>query len=54
MWRAGGGGGGDITYKDIYSPVALKCTQEFVLVAFHSYRALTNKQNITISHVLKL
>ena len=33
-------------YKDIYSPVTSKRTQEFVLVTFHSYGALTNKQNI--------
>ena len=38
-------------YKDIYSPVTFKCTQEFVLVTFHTYSALTNRQNITISHV---
>ena len=35
-------------YKDIYSPMIFKCTQEFVLVMFHSYRALTNRRNITI------
>ena len=34
-------------YKDIYSPM----TQEFVLVTFHLYSALVNRQNITISHV---
>ena len=38
-------------YKDIYLPVTCKCTQEFVLVTFHSYSALTNRQNITISDV---
>ena len=37
-------------HKDIYLPVTFKCTQEFVLVTFHSYDALTNRQN-TISHV---
>ena len=31
-------------YKDVYSPVTLKCTQEFVWVTFHSHRALTNRQ----------
>ena len=30
-------------YKDIYSPVTFKCTQEFVLVTFHLYYALTNR-----------
>ena len=39
-------------YKDIYLPVTLKCIQEFVLVAFHSYNALTKGQNITFSHGL--
>ena len=39
-------------YKDIYSPVTLKCTQEFVLVALHSYNALTKGQNIAFSHEL--
>ena len=40
-------------YKDtkIYAPMAFKCTQEFVLVTSHSYSALPNRQNITISHV---
>ena len=38
-------------YKDIYLPVTCKCTQEFVLVTFHSYSALTNRQSITIIHV---
>ena len=38
-------------YKDIYSPVIFKCTQEFVLVTFQLYSALTNRQNVTISHV---
>ena len=38
-------------YKDTYSPVTFKCTQEFVLVTFHLYSALTNRQNIIISHV---
>ena len=37
-----------------YSPLTFKCTQEFVLVMFHSYNALTNRQNITISQVSKL
>ena len=32
-------------------PATFKCTQEFVMVTFHSHRALTNKQNIIISHV---
>ena len=27
-------------YKDIYSPMTFKCTQEFVLVTFNSYSAL--------------
>ena len=35
-------------YKDMYSPVTVKCIQEFVLVTFQSYSALTNRQNITI------
>ena len=30
-------------YKDIYLPVTCKCTQEFVLVTFHLYYALTNR-----------
>ena len=34
-------------YKDVYSPVALKCRQEFVLLTFQSYSALTNMQNVT-------
>ena len=38
-------------YKDIYSPMTFKCTQEFVFVTFHSYSAFTNIQNITISQV---
>ena len=38
-------------YKDIYLPVTFKCTQELVLVTFRSYSALTNRQNITVSHV---
>ena len=33
-------------YKDIYSPVTSKPTQEFVSVTFHSYSALTHRQNI--------
>ena len=37
-------------YKDIYSSVTFKYTQEFVLVMFNSYSALTNRQNITNSH----
>ena len=32
--------------KDICLTLTLKCTQEFVLVTFHSYSALTNRQNI--------
>ena len=38
----------------IYFPVTLKCTQDFVLVAFHSYITLRDRQmsqNITVSHV---
>ena len=38
-------------YKDIYSPMTLKCTQEFVLVTLHSYSTLTNSHGIAISHV---
>ena len=38
-------------YKDIYVPVTFKCTQELVLVTFCSHGALTNGQNITVSHV---
>ena len=38
-------------YKDVYLPVMFKCMQQFVLVTFHSYSALTNRQNITISRV---
>ena len=38
-------------YKDIYLSVTFKCTQEFVLVTSHSYEVLTNRQNVTISHV---
>ena len=38
-------------YKDIYSPMTLKCKLEFVLVPFCSCCALTNKQNIINSHV---
>ena len=30
-------------YKHIYSPMTFKCTQEFVLVTFHSYSALRNR-----------
>ena len=37
-------------YKDIYSPVTFKRTQEFVLVTFRSYSALARRQNITFSH----
>ena len=33
-------------YKDVYLPVTSKPTQEFVLVTFHSYSALTHRQNI--------
>ena len=29
---------------DVYSPVTLKCAQEFVLVTFHSHRASPNRQ----------
>ena len=36
-------------YKDVYLPVTLKCGLQFVLVIFHSYSALTNRQNITVS-----
>ena len=43
----------DVTgYKDIYSPVTLKHTQEFVLVTFHVYDTLTNTQNITMTSVV--
>ena len=39
-------------YKDIYSPVTLKCTQEFVLVTVHSYSTLTNRHGMyKISHI---
>ena len=38
-------------YKNIYSPVALKCAQEYVLVTFDSYSALTDRHDIAISHV---
>ena len=38
-------------YTDIYSPVTVKYTQEFLLVTFISNSSLTNKQNITISYV---
>ena len=30
-------------YKAIYSPLTLKCAQEFVWVTFYSYSVLTNK-----------
>ena len=32
--------------QDIYLPLTLKCTQEFVLLIFHSYSASTNRQCI--------
>ena len=38
-------------YTDIYSPVTVKYTQEFLFVTFISNSSLTNKQNITISRV---
>ena len=39
-------------YNDIYSPVTLKCTQEFVLVTLHSYSTLTNRHGVyKISHI---
>ena len=38
-------------YKDIYLPMTFKCTQEFVLVTLHSYSALTDRQNITITRI---
>ena len=38
-------------YTDIYSPVTVKYTQEFLLVTFISNSSLTNRQNITISCV---
>ena len=38
-------------YRDIYSPITFRCTQEFVLVTFHSYSALGKRHNITICHV---
>ena len=37
--------------QGFYSPLTFKCAQESVLVTFHSYNALTNRQIITISHV---
>ena len=40
-------------YKNIYSTVALKCAQQFVLVMFHSTSAWTNRKNITISNARK-
>ena len=46
--RAGRQGQG---YKDIYWPMTFKCTQECILVTFHWHSDLTNRQNITISHV---
>ena len=39
-------------YRDTYSPVTLKHTQEFVLVTFHVYDTLTNTQNITMTSVV--
>ena len=30
-------------YKNIYSPMTFKCTQEFILVTFHSYSELRNR-----------
>ena len=30
-------------YKDTYSPMTFKCTQEFVLETFRSYSALTSR-----------
>ena len=41
-------------YKDMYSPMTFKCTQELVVVTLHAYSALTNRQNSTVSHVYKL
>ena len=39
-------------YKDIYSPVTLKCTPEVVLVTLHSYSTLTNRHGMyKISHM---
>ena len=35
-------------YKDIYSPLTLKHSQEFVLVKFYLHSALTSTQNVTI------
>ena len=43
-----------LVYMDICSLMPFIRTQEFVLVMLHSCSALTNRQNITISHVLKL
>ena len=42
-----------LVYKDICSLMPFIRAQEFVLVMLHSYSALTNRQNITICHVLK-
>ena len=42
------------SYKDTYYPMTFKCTQEFVSVTFHSYSALTNRPNITVSQVYML
>ena len=33
-------------YKDIYSPMTFKCTQEFVLATFHSYSVLTTDKTL--------
>ena len=43
--------GYELGYKDIYSPVTLKCAQKFVWVMFHSYSSLANRYEIAISHV---
>ena len=44
------------SYKDtrlFYSPVTFNCTQEYVLMTFHSHR-LTNRQTLDHSHRHKL
>ena len=37
-------------YKDIYSPVTLKCIQKLVLETINSYSALRSRHSIAISH----
>ena len=36
-------------YVNCYSPMTFKCTQEFVLVTFHSYSALANRQTLQLA-----